>query len=146
VSISDFNGPDRVSAEVIRLRGRAFIDQRTLDSHVAVTSFMDHTVGRMVVDMEVKLAALGAESVDVEREWAADWWQAVRARWAPAWWLRRHPVRMERVSIHRRVYAAVCPHMLIDDQRNHFEFMWLNRKPVGIVRAAAHQPPPAREA
>lgn len=23
----------------------------------------------------------------------ADWWQAVRERWCPAWWLARHPVR-----------------------------------------------------
>lgn len=24
----------------------------------------------------------------------ADWWQAVRQRWAPKWWLKRHPVQM----------------------------------------------------
>jgi len=25
-----------------------------------------------------------------------DWWQAVRLRWFPRWWLERHPVRMRR--------------------------------------------------
>lgn len=34
----------------------------------------------------------------------ADWWQAVRERWAPAWWLRRRPVRKTCVTLELTAY------------------------------------------
>lgn len=38
-------------------------------------------------------ARLWAQSFrKIEVRYPADWWQALRARFAPAWWLRRHPV------------------------------------------------------
>ncbi len=39
------------------------------------------------------------ESPELEERWPADWWQAFRERWFPAWWLRRWPVRYKSVSI-----------------------------------------------
>ena len=31
-----------------------------------------------------------------EYSWPRDWWQAVRQRWCPRWWLARHPVLLHR--------------------------------------------------
>lgn len=50
-------------------------------------------VGRgLLYQLSVGLAARKADAV---LEVPADWWQAVCARWAPAWWLKRHPVVMK---------------------------------------------------
>ena len=59
----------------------------------------------------------------------ADWWQAVRERWAPAWWLRRHPVITREVSATRSAraeakrYRAVCPHVATEGRARHL--CWL---------------------
>lgn len=37
------------------------------------------------------------ERADVS--YPSDWWQAFRERWLPAWWLRRHPVRVTTRSL-----------------------------------------------
>lgn len=39
-----------------------------------------------------------------------DWWQAVRARWLPRWWLRRHPVRYREVRLKLAVNKAFPLH------------------------------------
>lgn len=49
-------------------------------------------IGRgLIYQLSVGLAARKADAVV---EAPADWWQAVRARWCPAWWLKRYPVVM----------------------------------------------------
>lgn len=43
-------------------------------------------------------------------EFPADWWQAFRQRWLPAWWLRRHPVAMKRaVLTAKHLYPKMAP-------------------------------------
>lgn len=36
-----------------------------------------------------------------------DWWQHLRQRWFPKWWLRRYPVRMDTVNLDR-LFDVVC--------------------------------------
>ncbi len=58
----------------------------------------------------IKLRALvTAEQIeDTEIAYPADWWQAVKQRFAPRWALRRWPVRMERYSFEaHRLYPRV---------------------------------------
>ena len=60
-----------------------------------------------------------------EIEIPADWWQAVRERWLPAFWLRRFPLRTRSIVTNKRV-TRVCPHPAAAPSRIHFNF--LNQK------------------
>lgn len=84
----------------------------------------DIVAQRLILQLERYCAALGEEEV----RWPKDWWQALRARFAPRWWLKRHPVLWET----RRIYAAICPHGQISFQGPHLE--WLSARPVEGAR------------
>ncbi len=43
----------------------------------------------------------------------ADWWQAVRQRWLPRWWLAHWPVRVREIETLVDV-THVCPHIDVD--------------------------------
>lgn len=52
-----------------------------------------------------------------------DWWEAVRERWAPKWWLRRHPVITRRIVTE---WFRVCPHADVrwhDPHRTHINWL-----------------------
>jgi hypothetical protein len=46
----------------------------------------------------------------VAAEWPADWWQAVKERFAPSWFLRRWPVKTKRASMTARVAYTKLPY------------------------------------
>lgn len=59
----------------------------------------------------------------------ADWWQAVRERWCPEWWLARYPVLTREVSqtetgrAEGKRYRAVCPHIATDERGTHLRWL-----------------------
>lgn len=55
-----------------------------------------------VVAMKVKVSLWGL--LDSIEKIPLNWWQAVRQRWAPAWWLRRFPVRNRDLKLYQAVY------------------------------------------
>jgi hypothetical protein len=64
------------------------------------------------------------ERITVNLRWPADWWQALKARWFPRWWLARWPVKWEEYHIDEAIYAAVCPHVNpVTKNREHL--MWM---------------------
>ena len=73
-----------------------------------------------VLEMLLKTDERTLRWVDVPR----DWWQAARERWAPKWWLRRHPVKRTRYPvIEQRNMFNVCPHVAKDPQADHLQFL-----------------------
>ena len=60
----------------------------------------------------VKQAVWGRETQRQECKWPADWWQAFKERWFPAWVLKRWPVQYtEYVLRARELYPDVAmPH------------------------------------
>ena len=61
---------------------------------------------------EIRLKVTGyvwAETLESkEFKWPADWWEAFKEQWFPAWALRRWPVRYER---HKLDVKAVYPNL-----------------------------------
>lgn len=55
------------------------------------------------------------ESVE---EFPIDWWQAVRQRWAPRWWIRRHPVKIHTVKIYGALYMKPSDDPFWDVRQN----------------------------
>jgi hypothetical protein len=86
---------------------------------------LDLAVRGLRVDMEAYIAAMPGEWIRLHRQWPADWWQAFRERWAPRWWLARHPVRYEELHVDEQKYGPICPHLPSDDRSLHLE--WLTK-------------------
>ena len=61
-------------------------------------STMASCIGNTAV-VRIKQEVLGRELEQVEHTYPADWWQACKERWFPAWVLRRWPVRWARVRL-----------------------------------------------
>lgn len=52
----------------------------------------------------------------------ADWWEALRERWFPHWWLRRYPLRMRTIETLKKTRVVnVCPH--IASGKRHVNFL-----------------------
>jgi len=91
--------------------------------HLEAKVYVDHFLSRMIVSLVAEMPAVLQQRLVIDQQWPADWWQAWRARWLPKWWLRRWPVRCERISIDRPLYAAICPHLDASTDSPHL--MWL---------------------
>ncbi len=93
-------------------------------NHVDLQAACDHVAHVMVLRLQSSVLGKQHGKIDVERQWPADWWQAVRERWFPRWWLKRWPVRYCQVSVHEVVWN-VCPHLNIKtmDGQRHLEFL-----------------------
>lgn len=56
----------------------------------------------------------------------ADWWQALRERWFPKWWLKKWPVKYRvetKEVVTKTIIYNVCPHLHVTDNRNHLQFL-----------------------
>jgi hypothetical protein len=64
-----------------------------------LSAYLPMEMDAFVLQMSTKIWA--QEVATYRYEWPHDWWQAVRQRWLPAWWLAKHPVKMhvERVDV-----------------------------------------------
>lgn len=85
---------DRLTLEKIQIGTHLTLSPSfLLDAQVSV----EQTIGKMI-EVQVRGFLWGRQARHYEFRTPVDWWQAVRQRFAPAWWLRRHPVR-ERVEV-----------------------------------------------
>ena len=75
---------------------------------VVIPSDMETFVARFVA----YIASRELERIDVE--YPSDWWQAVKARFFPAWALRRWPAKTTRHSL---VASAIYPDLELDPRR-----------------------------
>lgn len=112
--------------EKVRLAAQMHLEPEAfLRNHLTVGVLLDQVSQRLVLDMRSFVLGNKAERVDVEEKWPADWWQAFRERWLPAWWLKRHPVKYRMVSIHKDIWR-VCPHVDVkcpEGPRVHFQYL-----------------------
>ena len=72
--------------------------------------------------------------------WPADWWQALKLRWFPAWLKRRYPVKME-----RRTVRYICPHVVdrpvwASSQEAVVHFSWLQNLKAEAKEASDAEP------
>ena len=110
--------------EYLALAVSSVISSEELLEHRAhIEGFFPPHIDGLVLQMHQYIAALGNESIHIERAYPGNWWQAVRQRWCPAWWLQRYPVQMARISIHELRYRAVCPHLPTDQRGTHLRWL-----------------------
>lgn len=94
-----------VALERFRIAALRYVSEELL-RYFAITPEVDWYEHLRFVGDELVLQArqqvLGTTLERVVVEYPADWWQAFRQRWAPAWWLRRYPVCCTRRTVEVR--------------------------------------------
>lgn len=66
--------------------GREFVESLRVEGP-QLSQFADECIVRFY------FGVFGETLDEIEVQYPADWWQALRERWFPAWWLRRWPVQ-----------------------------------------------------
>lgn len=102
---------ERVCLDKLRVATRRHLGREPfLANHMDLSVHLDHAVNSMVLELRSVVLARKEDRVDIEERWPADWWQAVKARWLPAWLLRRYPVQYRTICVHKQIYR-ICPHL-----------------------------------
>ena len=76
----------------------------------------------MVMELAAFLAGKKVNTIHVDIEYPADWWQAFKERWFPQWMINRWPIKYKRVYINENQYA-ICPHLTTEQKTVHYEFL-----------------------
>lgn len=141
--------------ERLELSARRVVSKAQLEAipYGQLNTFWNELTGTMQVELQQFLAGCPRREHHRERV-PADWWQAFRERWFPAWWLRRYPLRTRTIIVRTTVWERICPHTQTDASKRHTMFLadvpeppiephvaqfdWLcgcgNRNPEGIMR------------
>ena len=113
---------ETVVAEKVYLYTKQYFSRRTFNTIVSsmkLHSFCTDGGERLCLLLDAYI--LGMPKERLQRRWPADWWQALRERWFPKWWLRRYPVRYEEIDV--QLFERVCPHVNVPDHGSHFLFL-----------------------
>ena len=151
--MSPFGTVEQVELAQVRLAFRRHLKDLGLDCRHDVQVFKDYMIREIVYELNatilgkrhtvdhrtVTVTAIATAAVDIP----SDWWQAVRQRWAPSWWLKRWPVKLRTVSDTKRETKSetiarevlkTCPHIRVPEQRRHVEFLMMPEP--GVFRDA----------
>lgn len=100
----------------VRLRAVQVLGRKQLDAvadRIRIQIF-EQAGDALAIDLSTYIMGMEGERIVINKRWPCDWWQALRERWFPKWWLRRRPVQYEEIDIDEQKFAAVCPHIAID--------------------------------
>lgn len=110
----------RVLLEKVRLQARVLVPRQ-----MQVRLLSDLLSGQLLAQLEVLVVGGAIETTPYRTEWVpADWWQAVRERWCPRWWLRRWPVVRRGITT-ATLRQRVCPHVEVPREQMgpHLEYL-----------------------
>ncbi len=114
----------KVSTEVIRMAVQSHLSRHCLENlRFDTKAMIDNITGDMVFQL---VAGISGKQEKTEVSYPADWWQALRQRWFPRWWLKRHPVQFKRIVT---TTTHLCPHLPIGEHRTqHYHLQWLMKE------------------
>ena len=92
-------------------------------SNFDVRANLDHIADRLVISLTGFIHGMPKEKLSIHRQWPRTWWDALKLRWFPHWWLNRWPPNYDRVDLEQTIYLAVCPHLHDDPQHRHLEWL-----------------------
>lgn len=115
---------ERFTAKIVAIANELHIPYTIQNMKVGEQD--DFIMRKLVYGIKSYIAASGEETVSCNIKWPANWWQAVKERWLPAWAKQRWPVLYERHRMERTFYRAMCPHIEIPRHQGneiHFQFL-----------------------
>lgn len=126
-------------AERVAVQTRYAMSSHELHPDIDVKFHLDHIIERIVFDLRTYIMSMPKQRIEVHRRWPADWWQAFKERWFPAWLLRRYPVKYERIDIDQQIYGNICPHTILEPGARHLEFMTRSLEPLARNHSSRHR-------
>ncbi len=119
-----------VAFDKVQVSARAYLSEMAfLRNHLHLVAHLDQISRQLVLELRSFVLGKKAERIDIEEKWPADWWQAVKERWLPAWFLKRYPVQYKTLSIHKET-MRVCPHVdMKTPEGRQVHFRWLEGVP-----------------
>ena len=106
--MNDYPDIRTVTLEKLKFAMQQAISNELLNAHVDVQEHIDWMTDQAVVSIR---GFIWAETLESETfQWPADWWQAFKERWFPAWAKRRWPVQYER---HKLDVKAAYPNLKV---------------------------------
>lgn len=66
---------------------------------------LDEIIPGLILELRAQIPKLPLGEVS----FPADWWQAVKERWAPVWWKKRWPVRMKKYEAVKMLPGVTLP-------------------------------------
>lgn len=125
---------ERRVAEQASVRLRRYLSS---SENLQLSVWEDREVDKLVMELEAFFQGIEDEHIRVDESWPLTWWDAVKERFAPAWFRRRWPVHYGSVHVDRKIYQAVCPHLPTDPKHTHYEwFTNQSRREWGDVEEA----------
>ena len=110
-------------ADKIAVASRRVVNKELFQDCDFVACELPHIVDAIAIGIDTYVIGMPLERIVVNKRWPADWWQAFRERWCPKWWLSSWPVRYEEIHIDEQRYGRVCPHVRVQNQGVHLEWM-----------------------
>ena len=95
-----------------------------------VQVYEDELLRSVVLRMQSYLHASPKDRVSIHRKWPKTWWDAVKERFAPNWFLRRWPVDYHRIDVEQPIYGPTCPHLVTAPQQRHLEWIEYGDVPI----------------
>jgi hypothetical protein len=99
----------------------------TPDARAAIEVELQSGLGGLVLKMRRHMLAVAGTEHRQSFVYPADWWQAVKERFAPRWFLRRWPVERIEHTLKVEAYGAVCPHHDDPPPAPHMQFLMDSR-------------------
>jgi hypothetical protein len=118
------------------------VDLRHTPDACAALELRCQRLGRnFLMELRSHVLAVGDTTTHRSVRYPATWWQAVRERFAPGWWLARYPVRHTVCELEVTAYAAVCPHHNEPSPKPHKEFLsWITMGPMEPLYREREEP------
>jgi hypothetical protein len=129
--VSEAERYKRALFDVINFRVEERLSELELRcSNVRLDAHHDMALRHLVFALDAWAAAGQKVEVYVHEttvRWPATWWQHFKQAWFPRWLLRRFPVVTATRVVKTKVVTAVnvCPHLTVDPERRHVEFLLL---------------------
>ena len=99
----------RLTFELIKLEGHEAIPLQDIEANATYHSFLDIRKENLVLSIQTYV--LGMEGETINLMWPRDWWEAVKDRFAPRWFLARWPVDFVQIRERRfgKVFLSIFP-------------------------------------
>jgi hypothetical protein len=96
-----------------------------------ISKYMDYMTDGLIFRFRSYLAGAKHESTHVEQtiKVPLSWWDHVKERFAPKWFLKRWPTQYRTIEVKRVVTITnICPHIEVPhDDRRHFEVLFAGK-------------------
>jgi len=110
INVGDAPKELMLHAKVIML-AQQYEMSRSMIDNLQVAEYTDHVLDRLVYQMKTYVVSAGEETIECNEAWPANWWEALKDRWFPAWALRRWPIVWKEHHLNRTFHRAICPHI-----------------------------------